>query len=45
MLDDDLDLLDRSEPLGITKLMPWRPIEALVAAVLPGRTRRIDRMG
>ena len=38
-VDDDLGLLGRREPLGIENLVPERPIEALVVAVLPGRAR------
>jgi hypothetical protein len=38
-VDNDLGLLGRREPLGIENLVPERPIEALVVAVLPGRAR------
>ena len=39
LIDDDLGLLGRREPLGVENLVPERSIEALVVAVLPGRAR------
>ena len=39
MIDDDLGLLGRYEPLGIENLPAKCPVEALIVAILPGRSR------
>ena len=45
VIDDDLSLLGRREPLRIENLSPQCPIEPFVVSVLPGRSRvNADRL-
>ena len=39
VIDDDLGLLGRCEPFGIENLPAQCSVEALIVAILPGRSR------